>query len=559
LGLIFNARTIASGAASWYVTFYPKGKMEIMDKSKDIDEKAEVELVDSHKSARAQSVILLIGLLEVGLLLAFCIYRLNGLAADDSFIHRRIALNFLQTGRAYYNLDQRVMVTSSPLSTILLALVMAVVPNANSIPWIEFILILAGASAAYLLVKEGAPKEGWTAIALPALAFICVCVADLPAAILQMETPLAIALILAGCLSLLRKKPWGMSLIVLACFIRYECSLLLVMAIFWMTINRQWKKSSLFASGAVGLSGVAWLLWQYGTVIPNTVIAKSHLYSIGLRNYIGTFIESIVSAFVCLSLGLIWFWFARDRNRGHNPFGMILVGFGVILALAYIAHRTAIFPWYQALVLLPVSLGILLWTDRTKSWHQALGALLAIMVLLPFAGSDLSLLLSAFQKTPRVQDLAPAARVHEYKRIGAALYKVCPTGDLMTSEIGGLGWTFRGKILDGSGLASPEAIRYHPMRIPQERSDGTLGEIPAGYVRDRHPDLIVSYDINAESALPAAVSIGYIEFSYPPFLREDRAEVKSVFGATQMFVLVSPNGHCSPTAVDQAVRSALEE
>lgn len=81
-------------------------------KFKELDENGEFELVALRKKVVVQSAFLAFGLIAVGLLLAFCLYRLNGLAADDSFIHRRIALNLLQTGRAYYNLDQRVMVTS---------------------------------------------------------------------------------------------------------------------------------------------------------------------------------------------------------------------------------------------------------------------------------------------------------------------------------------------------------------------------------------------------------------------------------------------------------------
>jgi hypothetical protein len=129
----------------------------------------------------------------------------------------------------------------------------------------------------------------------------------------------------------------------------------------------------------------------------------------------------------------------------------------------------------------------------------------------------------------------------------------------MTSEIGGLGWGFHGKILDGVGLASPEAIRYHPMRVPDERSSGLWGEIPAGFVRDSHPDLIVSYDMFAESALPAALSLGYADYSYPQFVREDRAKAKNLWMARWMHVLVASDGHCSPGSIDQAVRVALEK
>lgn len=222
-------------------------------------------------------------LVLAGIFLALSFYRLNGLAADDSFIHRRIALHYLQTDRAFYNLDQRVMVTSSPLWTILLALAGAVVPTTNPVPWLELIFVLTGAGAAFLLAKDGSRKEDWFADAFPVIAFLFVCAGDLPTAIAQMESPCAIALILTGSLGVLRKKSWGMPLLVLACFVRYECVLLVVLVGIWSIVHRSWTRSSLVASASVGILGIAWLSWQYGTVIPNTVIAKSHAYILTYR------------------------------------------------------------------------------------------------------------------------------------------------------------------------------------------------------------------------------------------------------------------------------------
>jgi hypothetical protein len=78
-------------------------------------------------------------------------------------------------------------------------------------------------------------------------------------------------------------------------------------------------------------------------------------------------------------------------------------------------------------------------------------------------------------------------------------------------------------------------------------------------VRDSHPDLIVSYDGFAKSALPAARGLGYADFTYPLFVREDRAEATDVWMLREMHVLVARDGRCSAAAVDQAVRPALEE
>ena len=504
----------------------------------------------------------LLGILlpATALVFAICAVRLSGIAADDSFIHRRIALNFQHLGRPYFNPDQRVMVTSSPLWTVLLAVAGVVLPVTNPVPWLELSFVLVGATAAYFLVREGGERAGLPGLFFPAVAFLCVCVADLPSTLDQMETPCAIALILAGSLGILRKKDWGMPLLVLACFARYECVLLCVPAAIWVSVRRQWSKSSLFCCAGIGLLGVAWLMWEYGTIIPNTVVAKSHLYVMTYQQVMRAFISSTARAALCLAMGGLWWSYGRNRRQQQSPVAILLAAFGASLGVAYIVRRTYVFSWYLPLVLVPVSIAILLWTNRTHIRQAVLGAAFAGVLLLSYAAWDTRLLLAAVHGTPgKIPGFQIAARVHEYRRVGAALYGVCPSGVLMSSEIGGLGWEFHGKILDGAGLASPEAIRYHPMRVPEERSNGFLGEIPAGFVRDRHPDLIVSYDILAESALPAARSLGYIDFSFPLFIRSDGTIRNSLWGARQMHVLVAPDGHCPPTAIDQAVRMALEK
>jgi hypothetical protein len=57
-----------------------------------------------------------------GIATFFIDWQLRLLAADDSYIHLRIARNLIASGHAYFNADERVMVTSSPLWTIILAI-----------------------------------------------------------------------------------------------------------------------------------------------------------------------------------------------------------------------------------------------------------------------------------------------------------------------------------------------------------------------------------------------------------------------------------------------------
>jgi hypothetical protein len=506
-------------------------------------------------------LLLWILLVIAAVVMAVCAVRMAGLAADDAFIHRRIARNYQTLGQPYFNVNQRVMVTSSPLWTVLLAGAGTILPVANPVPWLEWIFMLLGAAGAYLLLWQSAErKSAVSSLVFPALAFLYVFGGNFLSAILQMETPCAIALMLWGALGIAKKKSWGMPLLVLACFCRYECVLLCMFAALWTTRRRQWTKTSLLVSSGIGLVGITWLFREYGTLIPNTVIAKSHLYIITYRHVAGALLGSKWGKVVYPVLGVLWWLYGRERRRRPDPAAVMLAGFGALLGVAYVARKTFIFSWYLPLVWLPLAIGVLLWTDRKQSRRAMIGALFTASMLVPLFWSGLSLLPVAMRNPPgNMAGFAESARVHEYRRIGAALYQQCPTGTLMTSEIGGLGWGFRGTILDGAGLASPEAIRFHPMRVPQERSQGGLGEIPPGFIRERHPDLIVSYDAYAEIAIPAARAMGYIDYTFPMFVRGERDGMGDLWGSRQMHVLVAPDGRCSPPAIDRAVRAALEK
>jgi hypothetical protein len=137
-----------------------------------------------------------------------------------------------------------------------------------------------------------------------------------------METPCAIALILAGSLGILTRKNWGMPLLVLACFTRYECVLLCALAGIWVSVRRQWTKSSLLGCIGIGLLGVAWLWWEYGTIIPNTVVAKSHLYVTTYQHVVRAFISSkSPGGFVpCAGCALVVLWQGSPSARIPPPF-----------------------------------------------------------------------------------------------------------------------------------------------------------------------------------------------------------------------------------------------
>lgn len=499
----------------------------------------------------------LIALLTIAYLA--CVMRLVNIAEDDAYIHRRIAMHLLQTGHAEFNAGERVMVSSSPLWTLLLAAAGALLGTHNPVPWLELPALLAACTAAFLLVADECAEGGVFHAFLPAIAFVLAAFAAFPSTMEQMETPWAIALMLGGCLGIARRRDWGMPLLVLACFTRYECVLMALLGAGFLTRRRRWTRTSFLLSAGLCAAGIVWLLAQYGTLIPNTVAAKSRVYILSFGQSAAMLGGSKLVLALVFGLLAVFLWtrYRVPRKDMESFAGTALVSFGVALTCLYVLKKTFIFPWYLQLVWIPLLVGVLLWTARAGRMQALAGALTAVLLVLPFARSDAALMVGVLRGKPG-NTFAGGARVHEYLNIGEALQQSCPSGSLMTAEIGGLGWTFHGEILDGVGLASPDALRFHPMRVPQERSNGSTGEIPAGFVHEKRPDLIVSYDFFAESAIPSALRMGYADYTYPLFLRQDRDRMHGLWNAKYMHVLVSPTGRCSPQIVGQSVKSALE-
>jgi hypothetical protein len=485
--------------------------------------------------------------------------NLSSLASDDAFIHRRIALNYASTGWAYFNPGHRVMVTSSPLWTVVLAIALKVGQGFDLLPWIELFFVLAASAAGYLLCRQFQNDGNPASRMLAGVAFLWVNAIDLPVAIKQMETPLATVFMLVGVLGIRKKKEWGLATLLAAGFLRYECFLLFAVFAIWSLLKKRWTKLAVLSCVIVGIPCVSWIFWQYGTVIPNTVIAKKRLY---ILTHSVTFLQVFHSkgvASLFFLFFLLWLFYGMKKKYMLASEAVLLLAFGFLLSAAYIFGKSLIFSWYIPLILVPLAVGILVCTDSQSRRHVILGICASAVLVYPSANTSGHLLVGSFPGKRRwLPDYAEPARVHEYKRIGATLNSVCPAANLMTQEIGGLGWSFHGLILDGAGLASPEAIRYHPMRVPEERSSGLYGELPAGFVRDYHPDVIVSYDSIAESALPGARQAGYLDYSYPIFDREDRPYAHSLWGAKNMHVLVAPEGRCAAPELPGMISAALE-
>jgi hypothetical protein len=487
-------------------------------------------------------------------------YRLRILAADDSYIHLRIATRLMTTGHGYFNLGEKVMVTSSPVWTVLLGMSAWLCHGFPATLALEAASMGLACTMSFLLISRNLHLDSLRTIVLSLVLTAAVFLILLQSTIQQMESTLAVGLVLASIYLFDVGNIWWLSLSVLAGFTRYEYFAVLVVLVSIALLTKRLKLMPALIAATVFSVITLHLLYQYGTLVPNTLRAKAAVYVGSYARTAGSLglglDQPLAVLRTCLLLAaLIALATSKVERRLIVP--GVMVSAGALLDLCYILKKTMIFPWYRPLASTLIVLGLILSVPlfEGRGWKRYI----AIVTLLAFmdpitSGRELA----AYALDNASVDGADKfdIRAIEYLSVGRSIYQECPTARLMSSEIGGLGVGFGGEILDAVGLATPSAIKYHPMRVPDERSSGDLGEIPTGFVRETHPDVIVSYDVFAESLLKNPDRSIYAEFVYPPLPAAEMAHY-SDWSKHRLYILVARSGLCSSTALDARVRQSL--
>jgi hypothetical protein len=199
---------------------------------------------------------------------------------------------------------------------------------------------------------------------------------------------------------------------------------------------------------------------------------------------------------------------------------------GIIIISLYTIEHILMFAWYTPLFTVPIVLGMMkFYLSSTKKTFQVVGIIIGVLYLSGFIQQSYIAL-----SNPKGQSInVYQARVKTYIDTGKELYQQFPQQTLLSAEIGGLGWGFKGKIIDAVGLVSPDALPYHPLAVPNERSDGKLGAIPVKLVTAKQPGLVVSYDCYSEQFRRSLEANNYDRIQKPGLLVEDRSKITGDF------------------------------
>lgn len=489
--------------------------------------------------------------------------RLYQYAFDDAFIHFRIARNLFETGKPYFNVNEAVKVSTSSGWVIFLTILFSIshiFKSENSLPiFVSIINALAtlGGSVVYIKII-GKVSKTQHSIITTILFYIIYTALVTPSSIGLMETAIALFVVGLGIYCLSLSKPEGFILLAFAVYLRLEFAIVLVLAAVLSMKNMRLR--SIIGFSVLGFAPILlYDLYSFHTFIPQSIIAKSVIYLttqdqtagnilffwlptiFGSKN--GVFLISAGVLFIIILL-LTGHNAFKSWKRGRNFWPLFFWAWAILIIAGYISGHAFMFDWYYPLFTVPILVSFFLYANDAE-YPQSIVAKVILFFLSFTSIISVSQTIFASINNPQTFSLfGNGSRVKTYLIIGEVLYEEYPNATLLSPEIGGLGYSFRGEILDPIGLASPEALNFHPMSEP--------GAIPAEYVKIKMPEIIVSYDIFAQALLQNEVIEQYGTIQVPAYLPEDAfySEETMMFGSEFVRVYIRKDLSISKRLLD---------
>lgn len=419
------------------------------------------------------------GISAILLLLVF-----SSWAYDDPFITFRYAQNLRAGLGLVYNPGERVLSTTTPLYTLLLAglsFLWADLPRLSTL--ISALSLGLGALALYTLGRH------WNSPVAGPIAAIVYPLAPLMVATFGAETCFYVALILwAFALYAEGRDLAAMALAALATLTRADGILSgFAIGVALLLRDRQipWRPLLLF-----GLLIAPWYLFSrvyFGSPFPVTLTAKQHQAQMAIS-------DSFAEGFLRLARGYArnpFYWppgaflvvgLAYVLRRARQ--WLLLIGWGALYFTGYTVLGVSRYFWYYA-PLVPVMLTLIglggeaaleFLVGRWRAFGRfqlLLRSLILLLLLLP-QGRDLWRLVHH-----------PDSRAQIYRDIGLWLAEnTPPNASVGTLEVGIIGYYARRRMVDFAGLIQPEVAL-------QMRYETTYEDTALWAVRRYHPDFLV--------------------------------------------------------------------
>ncbi len=294
---------------------------------------------------------------------------LKNYAYDDAYIHIRLASHLIQNGQPYFNPGEAVNVSSSPVWTVLVAVILALSGfNLTGLDVFNAAVTTGGVFAFLALLASEIRLTSATKIVVGA-AYLAII---LPSSIGWMETSLAWLVACAGLLRYRQGRTDAFVLLGLIPFIRPEFALLTLIILGHALIQRQMKGTRVAALALAGaVAPILYELYFFHTLVPSAVVAKSAVYALSHRDVIMAMVVSLVQnlepwpflyPYVGILAGLIIFsaaapvaiFLSYSRLRFSSFLLPVLALFGAVVIVGYILQDVLIEPWYAPIYLIPL-------------------------------------------------------------------------------------------------------------------------------------------------------------------------------------------------------------
>lgn len=434
---------------------------------------------------------------------------------DDAYITFRYAKNLAAGIGLVFNPGERIMGSSSPLYAALLGVFgrMGV-----EIPAAAYVLgICAAAITVILILRLGEALNARAAGILAAVALALAPKAVLPS-VSGMETAVFTLWVCGAFYCAVTDKHVAAAALAGAATVTRPEGILVVIALLCaMALDRRRPQAAELVLMVLPIC--LWILFAtayFGTPLPHSVTAKWTLYP----RYADPFYDA-KQVFRYLTEPFTWIATGSEILPAHLFFGT-----AITLGAIFVSRRKAaasalwlwclmmaggfaignryIFPWYLApmvpIFLLLAAIGILTPLlgllrgrrfGRSYSRWLAFVCLLLAAVLIMGLGAELML-------TARGSSLDIASRENEYASAATWIQRTLGSEQAIAAvEIGALGFTYPGPIIDLSGLVTPWALAYYTeepyvFRFPHD--------IPPRLIEEKLPSVLVVFDGFLESA-----------------------------------------------------------
>jgi len=443
---------------------------------------------------------------------------------DDAYITFRYAHNILEGQGMVYNIGERVLGTTTPLYTLLMATFGVFLGGSSApFPWISLIInALADGVTCLLLIllgrRFGHQWAGFVAASVWAIAPMSVTFA-----IGGMETSVFVTLMTGTFYFYSEDRLVPAAFLASLSLVTRPDSLLFILPLMvdrlrrctpWSRINPDPAPISKAEISAFIIPSLLWFSFAalyYGNPLPNSLSAKVVAYNLQEKDTLIRLLQHYATPFL-----------------GHLTFGNHWIGFGLILyfalyvlgcfktirswtsswaififpltyLVAYSIANPLVFRWYLTPPLPIYFLGILIGLERLLS------DLKIKKILFVFAGIVILLTLNGWTLKPDHGPVRPAPEMAFirlellYEQVGKELINDIKTGQVVAAgDIGAIGFFTKAQILDTVGLVTPVASTYYP--LPESYYVINYAVSPK-LILELKPDFLVILEVYGRNAL----------------------------------------------------------